>query len=159
MYEVVELISFIIWIIYFWILVSREIRRKNMNKDKYTLNYLKKNIFYLIRLDNLFFLIMFYIYKGFNNRSVTIYLYFVFAFASLVFILYDIQDKYDIKKNKIKKEKIYLLGSLILFLMPVIHYRLHKDISLACYYTLIINFLVPIVIFLINIVVKKIKKK
>lgn len=159
MYEVVELISFIIWIIYFWILVSREIRRKNMNKEKYTLSYLKKNIFYLIRLDNLFFLIMFYIYKGFNNTSVTVYLYFVFVVSSLVFILYDIKDKYDIKKNKLNKEKIYLFGSLILFLIPNIHYYFHKDMPIACYYTLIVNFLVPIVIFLINIVMRKIKKK
>jgi len=82
MHNLVKNISFIIWTIYYILLTNREIARKNMNKDKYTWNLLTKDIFYLFRLDSFFFLIMFYIYKGFNNDSVTYYLYFVFMVSS-----------------------------------------------------------------------------
>lgn len=158
MHEVVELISFIIWIIYFWILVSREVVRKNKNKEKYTWDLLKKNIFYLFRLDSLFFLIMFYIYKGFNNESVTVYLYFVFVVSALVFIFYDISDKYDLKKIKLKKEKIYYIVSFILFLIPLVYYFVTKNIANSCFYTLVLNFLIPIEVFFVKLIKSRLKK-
>lgn len=147
MQRIVKIISMIIWIIYFWLLIKREIIRKNKNKDKYTWNILKSNIFYLVRLDNLFFLIMFYIYKGFNNDSVTAYLYFVFMFASLVFILYDLDDKYKIKKIDWSKETKYFIGAGILFVIPIIYYLITKDLANSYMLTFIIDFLVPIIIF------------
>lgn len=154
MHKVVELISFIIWITYYFLLVSREICRKNLNKDKYDINLIKTNIFYLFRLDSLFFLIIFYIYKGFNNESVTIYLYFVFVVSSLVFILYDINDKYNIKKNNYSKEKKYYIISFILMFIPIIYYFITKNVANACFYTLLINFLLPVGIYISHLVLK-----
>lgn len=157
MHDVIVWISFIIWIIYYWLLVNREICRKNKFQEKYTWELLKKDIFYLFRLDNLFFLIMFYIYKGFDNESVTIYLYFVFVVSALVFIFYDIQDKYNLRNNKLIKEKIYYIISLLAFLVPIIYYFSTKDIANSCFYTLLINMLVPIFIFMTRVIVRKIK--
>ena len=158
-HNVVSIISFIIWLFYYFFLVNREIARKNKIKDQYNVSLLKNNIFYLFRLDNLFFLLAFYIYKGFNNASVTIYLYFVFVFASLVFILYDIFDKYDLRKNKLKKEKYYYLGSFLLILIPLIYYLKKHNIANTAYLTLVIDFLVPVVIFIISFIIKAIKNK
>ncbi len=159
MHEIVVKISFIIWMIYYWILVNREIARKNKNKEKYTWSLLKKDLFYLFRLDNLFFLIMFHLYKGFDNESVTIYLYFVFVVASLVYIFYDINEKYKILKNKIMQEKIYYFISLIVFIIPIIYYFKTNDIPTTCFYTLLINFLVPIIIFMTRIIWHTIKRR
>jgi len=159
MHNLVKNISFIIWTIYYILLTNREIARKNMNKDKYTWNLLTKDIFYLFRLDSFFFLIMFYIYKGFNNDSVTYYLYFVFMVSSLVFILYDLQDKYNIKKNKVKKEKRYYFASFILYLIPGIYYFLKKDIPTVCLWTFAVNFFLPIAIFLTKVLSDILKKK
>ena len=155
MQGIVSIISFIIWIIYYYFLVNREIVRKNMNKDKYNFKLLKQDIFYLCRLDSLFYLITFYIYKGFNKTSVTIYLFFIFVFSSLVFILYDINDNYDLKKNNFKKEKIYYLICFIIMFIPLIFYLFKKDITNTCFLTLIINFLIPIIIYITRIIRKK----
>lgn len=159
MHDIVVKISFIIWMIYYWLLVNREIARKNKNKDKYTWALLKKDIFYLFRMDNLFFVIMFYLYKGFNNDSVTIYLYFVFVVASLVYILYDINEKYKILDNKIVKEKIYYFVALLCFALPIIFYFKEHDFANTCFYTLVLNFLVPIIIFLTRIICTKLKRR
>ena len=158
MHKIVVYISLFIWFIYFILLTNREIFRKNKDKEKYNLNFLKKNVFYLFRLDSLFFLVMFYIYKGFNNDSVTIYLYFVFVVSSLVFILYDLNEKYDIKKNKFKKEKWYYFVAFLMLLIPLVYYLVKKDIASTCFYTLLINFLLPIAIFFTKLIKSRLKK-
>lgn len=150
MQKVVSIVSFIIWLIYYYFLVNREIVRKNKEE--------KNDFFHLFRLDSLFFLITFYIYKGFNNQSVTIYLYFIFMVSSLVYILYEIEDKYNIKENNINKEKIYYILSLLILLIPIIYYLRHKDLAFTCFITLIINFLIPIGIYITKVICKKLKK-
>ena len=153
MHKVVSIISFILWIFYYYFLVNRELVRKNSP------NSFKEDFFYLVRLDSLFFLITFYFYKGFNNASVTIYLFFIFIFSSLVFILYDINDNYDIKKIKFKKEKYYYLICLIIMFIPLIYYFKTKNIANTCCYILDINFLIPIIIYIIRIIMKKVQSR
>lgn len=147
-HKVVSTVSFLIWLCYYYYLVKREIIHKNQDLN------LKKNIFHLIRLDSLFYLVAFYIYKGFNNNSVTIYLYFIFAFSSLVFILYDLENYNQIKIN-IKKEKIYYLFSFILIFIPIIYYIKTNNIANTEFITLIINFLLPVGINIIKVLDKR----
>ena len=53
-HKVVSTVSFLIWLCYYYYLVKREIIHKNQDLN------LKKNIFHLIRLDSLFYLVAFY---------------------------------------------------------------------------------------------------
>lgn len=143
MQKVVSIISIIIYLGYYYFLNLREIKKDKDNNK----------LFYLIRLDSLFYLVTFYIYKGFNKEAVSIYLYFIFMFSSLVFILYDLNDNYDLKKQ-IKIDRIYYIIGLGILIIPLIYYLKTNNIINMYFITLIINLLIPLIIY----IVKRFKK-
>ncbi len=143
MQKVVSIISIIIYLGYYYFLNLREIKKDKDNNK----------LFYLIRLDSLFYLVTFYIYKGFNKEAVSIYLYFIFMFSSLVFILYDLNDNYDLKKQ-IKIDRIYYIIGLSILIIPLIYYLKTNNIINMYFITLIINLLIPLIIY----IVKRFKK-
>ncbi len=155
MTNIIVKLGIIVWLIYYIFLVKREILRKNKNMEKYKLKYFKQDIFYLFRLDSIFFLLTFLVYKNFHNEAVTNYLYLVFMFTSLVFIFYELDEKYNLKSLKYQKEKVYYLVSFIMGMIPVIIYFFKKDIGLFCLGTLVIDFLVPIGIYLTKVILSR----
>lgn len=154
MIEVMEYIGLILWVIYLFLFVNREIGRKNKYAEEYTKELIIKKPFHIIRIDSLFFLIVYLIYNDFADNRVLPYLYILIVLTNIVYVVYDLIDNYKSPKIELKKELIYYSGAVFLILVTFTYMVITKNLFNTCTLTLILNIIVPIYIWLIKILKK-----
>ncbi|MEG1288355.1 MAG: hypothetical protein RSD29_03300, partial [Bacilli bacterium] len=74
--NIVLYLSFIIWIVYYFLLVSRILIEKNNQTITYGL-YIKRNFLKVFRFDKLILIFLFYLYTRLGNEKVLIFLFFI----------------------------------------------------------------------------------
>ena len=74
---VIEYCGLILWIVYIFLFVNREIGRKNKYASEYKKDLIIKKPFHIIRIDTLFFLIVYVVYSNFADNRVLPYLYLI----------------------------------------------------------------------------------
>lgn len=155
MIKVVEYIGIILWIIYLFLLINRELCRKNKYIDEYNKKLIIKHPFHLFRIDSIFFLIVYLIYNNFADVNVISYIYIGIIITNIVYVIYDISDNYKVEKNVLKKEFInYFIGFLfVIFLLLFMIFS--KNVINVYLITLIINILIPISIWGLKLLLKK----
>lgn len=155
MIKVVEYIGIILWIIYLFLLINRELCRKNKYIDEYNKKLIVKHPFHLFRIDSIFFLVVYLIYNNFADVNVISYIYIGIIITNVVYVIYDISDNYKVEKNVLKKEFInYFMGSLfVIFLLLFMIFS--KNVVNVYLITLIINILIPICIWGLKLLLKK----
>lgn len=154
MMEVIEYCGLILWIIYLILFVNREICRKNKYANEYTKQLIIKKPFHILRIDSLFFLIVYLIYSDFADNRVLPYLYIIIILTNIVYVLYDISDNYKQNKIDFRKEIVYYLGAIFLIMVAFIYMLISKNLFNTCTLTLALNLLVPIYIWLIKVLQK-----
>ena len=155
MMEVIEYCGLILWIIYLFLLVNREIGRKNKFAKEYHKELIIKRPFHIIRIDNLFFIIVYLIYSNFADNRVLPYLYLIIVLTNIVYVVYDIADNYKKEKIDLRKELVYYSGAIVLVIVAFGYMLISKNLFNTCTLTLALNLLVPIYIWLIKIIKKK----
>ncbi len=155
MIKVVEYLGIILWIIYLFLLINRELCRKNKYIDEYNKKLIIKHPFHLFRIDSIFFLIVYLIYNNFADVNVISYIYIGIIITNIVYVIYDISDNYKVEKNVLKKEFInYFIGFLfVIFLLLFMIFS--KNVINVYLITLIINILIPISIWGLKLLLKK----
>ena len=155
MIKVVEYIGIILWIIYLFLLINRELCRKNKYIDEYNKKLIVKHPFHLFRIDSIFFLVVYLIYNNFADVNVISYIYIGIIITNIVYVIYDISDNYKVEKNVLKKEFInYFIGFLfVIFLLLFMIFS--KNVINVYLITLIINILIPISIWGLKLLLKK----
>ena len=155
MIKVVEYIGIILWIIYLFLLINRELCRKNKYIDEYNKKLIVKHPFHLFRIDSIFFLVVYLIYNNFADVNVISYIYIGIIITNIVYVIYDISDNYKVEKNVLKKEFInYFMGFLfVIFLLWFMIFS--KNVVNVYLITLIINILIPICIWGLKLLLKK----
>lgn len=155
MIKVVEYIGIILWIIYLFLLINRELCRKNKYIDEYNKKLIIKHPFHLFRIDSIFFLVVYLIYNNFADVNVISYIYIGIIITNIVYVIYDISDNYKVEKNVLKKEFInYFIGFLfVIFLLLFMIFS--KNVVNVYLITLIINILIPICIWGLKLLLKK----
>lgn len=155
MIKVVEYIGIILWIIYLFLLINRELCRKNKYIDEYNKKLIVKHPFHLFRIDSIFFLVVYLIYNNFADVNVISYIYIGIIITNIVYVIYDISDNYKVEKNVLKKEFInYFIGFLfVIFLLFFMIFS--KNVVNVYLITLIINILIPICIWGLKLLLKK----
>lgn len=155
MIKVVEYIGIILWIIYLFLLINRELCRKNKYIDEYNKKLIVKHPFHLFRIDSIFFLVVYLIYNNFADVNVISYIYIGIIITNIVYVIYDISDNYKVEKNVLKKEFInYFMGFLfVIFLLLFMIFS--KNVINVYLITLIINILIPISIWGLKLLLKK----
>ena len=142
--EVIEYCGLILWLVYLFLFVKREIRRKNKYANEYTKELIIKKPFHVIRIDSLFFFIVYFIYSDFADNRVLPYLYVIIVLTNIVYVIYDITDNYKVKKSNWSDELIYCSGALILAIFAFVYLLITKDLLKTCTLTLALNLVVPI---------------
>lgn len=155
MIEVIEYCGLILWLIYLILLANREISRKIKYENEYTKELIIKKPFHLIRIDSLFFLIVYLIYNNFADNRVLPYLYLIIVLTNIVYVLYDISDNYKEIKISLQKEYIYYLGVIVLLVIAGLYLFIIRNLFNTCTLTLVLNLFVPIYIWLVKILKKK----
>ena len=155
MIKVVEYLGIILWIIYLFLLINRELCRKNKYIDEYNKKLIVKHPFHLFRIDSIFFLVVYLIYNNFADVNVISYIYIGIIITNIVYVIYDISDNYKVEKNVLKKEFInYFMGFLfVIFLLLFMIFS--KNVVNVYLITLIINILIPICIWGLKLLLKK----
>ena len=155
MIKVVEYLGIILWIIYLFLLINRELCRKNKYIDEYNKKLIVKHPFHLFRIDSIFFLVVYLIYNNFADVNVISYIYIGIIITNIVYVIYDISDNYKVEKNVLKKEFInYFMGFLfVIFLLLFMIFS--KNVVNVYLITLIINILIPISIWGLKLLLKK----
>ena len=101
MYEVIEYIGISLWLIYLILFMNREILRKNKYKNEYNIKMLINKPFHLIRIDSIFFLLVYVYYSNLSDNRMLPYLYVIIMITNIVYVLYDISDNYKDRKKYI----------------------------------------------------------
>ena len=135
MREVIIWISLILWVLYGFLFIYREILRNKKNKEK-------NNIFHLIRFDTILFLAIYLFYKFFARNVNFSYLFLVIVITNIVYILYDLGDNYEIKKFSLNYLVYYIFYILIVVILGIV-YIFTRDYLLITIILLIINILIP----------------
>ena len=135
MREVIIWISLILWVIYGYLFIYREILRNEKNKEK-------SNIFHLIRFDTILFLAIYLFYKYFAKNVNFSYLFLVIVITNIVYLLYDLGDNYEIKRLNLGYLVYYILYTIIVVILGTI-YVLINDYLLISIVALSINILIP----------------
>lgn len=149
MIKVVEILSLSLWSIYFLLGIYREIRR---NREA-TFKELIKHPFHFIRVDSLFFLIIYLLYNYIARDEVLPYLYLVIIITNIVYLLYDLVDNY--KFNKIRKEEyIYFIVGVLVIISLFIYLYLCKNSLRVASISLFFNLLIPSLVSLIKLTKK-----
>lgn len=154
MIEVIEYCGLLLWVVYLFLFVKREISRKNKYEKEYTLQLIVKKPFHIIRIDSLFFFIVYLIYSNFADNRVMPYLYILIILTNIVYVLYDITDNYKKKNFNLKKELIYYSGAIVIIFIGLSYLLITKDLFNTCLLTLALNLLVPVYIWLIRVFIK-----
>ena len=72
--------------------------------------------------------------------------------TNIVYVLYDIADNYKDNKISFKKELINYFGVIIILLIALIYMLINKNVDGLCLLTLILNLLMPIYIWVVNMI-------
>ncbi len=152
MYEIVEYIGIGLWIINLILFTKREISRKNKYIEKYNIKMLINEPFHLFRIDSVFFLIVYIIYNNLADNRFLPYLYVLIMITNIVYVLYDIADNYKGVKNIFQKELINYLGIVLFALVVFIYWFITKNLDNTCILTLVLNLLVPVYIWVVNMI-------
>lgn len=156
MNDVVAYVSLGIWGIYFFLLIYRELRRVKKEPDKFAGKNILKHPFHLLRIDSLFFLLIYLVYNNFAKEIVLPYLYFIIVVTNIVYLLYDLGDNYGFKWPE-KRELVYFFGGLIIIGFLLLYLVVKKNLLKLSIITLIVNLLVPGYVCIFNLI--KLKKK
>ncbi len=154
MMEVIEYCGLILWIVYIFLFVNREIARKNKYAHEYTKELIIKRPFHIIRIDTLFFLIVYLVYSNFADTRVLPYLYLIIVLTNIVYCAYDLIDNYKQSKPDIKKEIVNYACTIFLIVVAFGYMFISKNLNNACTLTLALNILVPIYVWLIKVLKK-----
>lgn len=157
MYEAVEYVGIFLWVIYLILFMNREIKRKNKYREEYNVKMIINEPFHLIRIDSVFFLLVYIFYSNLSDVRVLPYLYVIIMITNIVYVLYDISDNYKDNKFKIKNELINYFGVLILIVIALIYWLIKRDLDGLCVMTLVLNLLVPVYIWIVNMIKNKSK--
>ena len=136
MIEIIEYCGLILWVIYLFLFVN-----------------IKKPL-HIIRIDSLFFFLVYLIYNNFADNRVLPYLYLIIVLTNIVYVVYDLADNYKGQKVVLKNELIYYSGAIILVVVAFVYMMFSKDLFNTCTLTLGLNIIVPIYIWLIKILIK-----
>ncbi len=154
MIEIIEYCGLILWVIYLFLFVNREIARKNKYIKEYDKSLIIKKPLHIIRIDSLFFFLVYLIYNNFADNRVLPYLYLIIVLTNIVYVVYDLADNYKGQKVVLKNELIYYSGAIILVVVAFVYMMFSKDLFNTCTLTLGLNIIVPIYIWLIKILIK-----
>ncbi len=138
MIEIVKYISLILWVGYFFLGIYREIKR---NKNKNIKEILQKP-FHFIRIDSLFFLIVYLYYNKIARDEVLPYLYLIIVITNIVYLLYDLFDNYKFERINKNDLLYYFLGIIIVVLLTIYLFICDNAIRVSTI-TLVINILIP----------------
>ena len=154
MIEIIEYCGLILWVIYLFLFVNREIARKNKYIKEYDKSLIIKKPLHIIRIDSLFFFLVYLIYNNFADNRVLPYLYLIIVLTNIVYVVYDLADNYKGQKVVLKNELIYYSGAIVLVVVAFVYMMFSKDLFNTCTLTLGLNIIVPIYIWLIKILIK-----
>lgn len=152
MYKTVEYIGLSLWVIYLILLMNREIKRKNKYQKEYNIKMIINKPFHLIRIDSVFFLIVYVIYSNLSDNRVLPYLYVIIMITNIVYVLYDISDNYKDIKNKLKKELINYFGIILFVIIVILYFLINKNLDNTCILTLVLNIFTPVYIWIVNMI-------
>ena len=155
MMEVIEYCGLILWIIYLFLLVNREIGRKNKFAKEYDKELIIKRPFHIIRIDSLFFLIVYLIYSNFADNRVLPYLYLIIVLTNIVYVVYDIADNYKKEKIDLRKDLVYYSGAIVLTLIVFGYMLISKNLINTCILSLVLNMFVPLYVWAMKIILQK----
>ena len=145
----------ILWVCYLFLLIKREVCRKNKYIKEYNKKLIFKHPFHIIRIDTLFFLVVFLIYQNFADNRVLPYLYLIIILTNIVYVIYDLSDNYNDVKKSFKDEWLnYFLGVIIVLFILIYGY-ICENLLQTCTLTLALNLIVPIYVWLIQILLKR----
>ena len=157
MYEVIEYIGISLWLIYLILFMNREILRKNKYKNEYNIKMLINKPFHLIRIDSIFFLLVYVYYSNLSDNRMLPYLYVIIMITNIVYVLYDISDNYKDKKNIFKQEIFNYAGILLFVVIVFMFWLFNKNLDNICILTLVLNLFVPVYVWIINMIKNKSK--
>lgn len=157
MYEVIEYIGISLWLIYLILFMNREILRKNKYKNEYNIKMLINKPFHLIRIDNIFFLLVYVYYSNLSDNRMLPYLYVIIMITNIVYVLYDISDNYKDRKNIFKQEIFNYAGILLFVVIVFMFWLFNKNLDNICILTLVLNLFVPVYVWIINMIKNKSK--
>lgn len=146
--EVIEYCGLGLWIIYVFLFVNREIGRKNKYIKEYKKELIIRKPFHVIRIDTLFFLLVYIVYADFADNRVLPYLYLIIVITNIVYCGYDIADNYKNKRN-IKKELPNYIATFILIFIVLGYLLITENLFNTCMLTLGLNLLVPVYVWVI----------
>lgn len=153
--EVIEYSGLILWLVYLFLFTKREIRRKNKYSKEYTKELIIKKPFHIIRIDSLFFFIVYFIYANFADTRVLPYLYLIIVLTNIVYVSYDLADNLRVLNSKNNSDLKYYSGTIILGIVAFVYMIISKDLFRTCTLTLGLNLLVPIYVWIIKIIANK----
>lgn len=153
--EVLEYSGLILWLIYLFLFIKREVRRKNKYSKEYTKELIIKKPFHIMRIDSLFFFIVYYVYTDFADSRVLPYLYLIIVITNIVYVSYDIADNLKPYKSKNGNDLKYYSGVIVLGIVAFIYMIISKDLFNTCTLTLGLNLLVPAYVWIIKIITTK----
>lgn len=157
MYEVIEYIGISLWLIYLILFMNREILRKNKYKNEYNIKMLINKPFHLIRIDSIFFLLVYVYYSNLSDNRMLPYLYVIIMITNIVYVLYDISDNYKDRKNIFKQEIFNYVGILLFVVIVFMFWLFNKNLDNICILTLVLNLFVPVYVWIINMIKNKSK--
>ena len=157
MYEVIEYIGISLWLIYLILFMNREILRKNKYKNEYNIKMLINKPFHLIRIDSIFFLLVYVYYSNLSDNRMLPYLYVIIMITNIVYVLYDISDNYKDRKNIFKQEVFNYAGILLFVVIVFVFWLFNKNLDNICILTLVLNLFVPVYVWIINMIKNKSK--
>ena len=152
MYKAIEYIGLSLWVIYLILFMNREIKRKNKYQKEYNIKMIINKPFHLIRIDSVFFLIVYVIYSNLSDNRVLPYLYVIIMITNIVYVLYDISDNYKDIKNKLKKELINYFGIILFVIIVILYFLINKNLDNTCILTLVLNIFTPVYIWIVNMI-------
>ncbi|MEG1506266.1 MAG: hypothetical protein RR478_02085 [Bacilli bacterium] len=149
--NIVLYLSFIIWIVYYFLLVSRILIEKNNQTITYGL-YIKRNFLKVFRFDKLILIFLFYLYTRLGNEKVLIFLFFIIILFLLVNLLY---EEINFKNIKLRENKYYFILLFILMFIPFIYFFITFNYTKTLMFLLIFTFILPFIIYVISVIFKK----
>ena len=137
MSKYVEILNFIFFLIYFVLVYYREVKRNSLENDVYS-------PFHLVRIDSLFFLIVYASYVMILRKEVLLYPYLVIMITNIVYIAYDLGDNYKLERLSKKEIATLVACLLVLIVLFIISFKLNKMIAFNIF-SFVIILIIPIV--------------
>lgn len=137
MNKVVENLALALWGIYCFFAVYREIKN-----DNDSVKNILKHPFHFIRIDNIFFLLVFLVYNNFARVEILPYLYLILTITNIVYLFYDLVDNYKFTKIK-KNEYLFYVGVIATLFICFYYLNNFDNIIKIAIVTLLINLFIP----------------